>query len=140
MTQRESTTRRLRQSSLAALAGFPERRVLLVSDNRDALESDAVLFAAFGQWMQRACDVESAVDLATSYPPDIAFIDMEMQRVSAFEVARRLRALPWMREARIIAYAGSRGAADAQGTADAGFDYVITKPVALSALLNLLRT
>jgi two-component system CheB/CheR fusion protein len=140
MAQRESVTRRLRQASVASLAGFPERRVLLVSDNRDALESDAVLFAAFGSWMQRAYDAESAVDLATSFPPEIVFIDMELRRASAFEVARRLRALPRMHEARIIAYADPRRPEDQNATQDAGFDYVITRPVALSTLLNLLRT
>jgi CheY-like chemotaxis protein len=67
----------------------------------------------------------------------VAFIDLNMPRMDGAEVARRLRATPWGRGARLVALTGMGQQSDIVRTRDAGFDEHITKPADLEQVSRI---
>jgi len=139
MPKQQSTTDRLRRITASELAGFPKRRVLVVDDNRDTVDSEALLLTTLGQTVRRAYDGPSAVRMAQEFEPDVVLMDLDMPGMSGFDVARHLSACAWMQKARLVAYTGFarpeyRAAAEA-----AGFDDFILKPATLAQLISILN-
>jgi PAS domain S-box-containing protein len=114
------------------------RRILLVDDNRDALESLALLLETDGHAVRTADDGDSALALAAAEPPDIVLLDIGMPVLDGYEVARRLRAMASCRNAAIVAVSGWGQVEHKRRTAEAGFDYHLTKPVDWRTLRALL--
>ena len=136
MSEFESLTVRLRKQ---VEGQFTLHRILVIDDNRDTVDSEALLLAALGQDVRRAYDGASAVRIATEFKPDIILLDLDMPGMNGFDVARHLSALPWMERTRLIAYTGFgreeyRAAAEA-----AGFDDFILKPGTIAQRLALLK-
>ena len=141
MSQQQSSTGSWKQRAFGdAAAAFPEHRVLVVDDNRDTVDSEALLLQMLGQSVQRAYDGASALRVAREFQPQIVLLDLDMPGMSGLEVARQLRKMPFMGEARIIAYTGFARPEYRAATDAAGFDDFITKPVPLSKLINLLHS
>ena len=64
------------------------RRLLVVDDNRDAADSLAVLLRLQGHEVRVAHDGPAALELAASFRPDVAFLDIGMPGMDGYEVAR----------------------------------------------------
>ncbi len=114
------------------------RRVLVVDDNRDAAESMGMLLEMSGCKVRIAFDGPEALRIAEEYVPEVVLLDIGMPGMDGYEVARRLRASPKTRSARLIALTGWGQAEDKQRTAAAGFDEHFTKPVEPDLLGKLL--
>src|SRR5690606_31774055 len=71
------------------------RRVLLVDDNRDALDSLSRLLAYEGHEVQTAADGFEALQLAEQWQPEVALLDVGTAKLDGYEVARRIRERPW---------------------------------------------
>src|SRR3954447_21285812 len=65
--------------------------ILIVDDCRDAAASLALLVNVWGHHAVVACDGEEALRLAEQYKPGVVFLDIDMPRMSGWELARRLR-------------------------------------------------
>lgn len=113
--------------------------VLVVDDNADAAESLGVLLDIEGHAAHVAHTGAEALRLAQSQPPDIVFLDIGLPDMSGYDVARRLRMLPGMRHAVLVALTGWGTQDDRERTRDAGFDRHLTKPAELPAVEELLR-
>ncbi len=111
------------------------RRVLVVDDNEDAVESLAMLLRMSGHSVQVAHDGASAIELAETARPDVVVLDLGMPRMSGFEVARWLRRQPWGADVRLIAVTGWGQEEDRRRSREAGFDRHLTKPVDPDELL-----
>jgi CheY-like chemotaxis protein len=118
---------------------FPQHRILVVDDNRDTVDSEALLLQMLGQTVQRAYDGASALRLAAEFQPQIVLLDLDMPGMSGLEVARQLRRMPIMKDVKVIAYTGFARPEYRAATDAAGFDDFITKPVPLTRLINLLH-
>jgi CheY-like chemotaxis protein len=105
------------------------RRVLLIDDNVDAAESLAQLLALSGHDARTAEDGAGGIRVARDFQPEIVFCDLGLPGMSGYEVARRLRALPFGREMVLAALTGYGQPADREKTAEAGFDAHLVKPV-----------
>lgn len=116
------------------------RRILVVDDNRDAAESLTVLLEIAGHDVQYALDGESAVAVAGQFRPDVMILDLGMPKVSGYEVARRVRELPWGKQTFMVALSGWGQADERLRTQEAGFDAHFVKPVAPEVLNRLLET
>ncbi|HVF34181.1 MAG TPA: ATP-binding protein, partial [Candidatus Saccharimonadia bacterium] len=114
-------------------------RILVVDDNVDAAETLAHALALFGHETATAFDGPSALRLSVQFHPDVCLLDLGLPVMDGFELARRLRALPETRGARLIAVTGYGQRADLERSADAGFDAHTVKPVDFPALLELLH-
>ena len=104
-------------------------RVLVVDDCRDAADSLALLVRHWGYQAVMAYDGPSALDLALLHSPEVVFLDLGLPGMDGFEVARRLRQLPGMGQALLVAVTGYGREADVQGCWDAGIDFHFIKPV-----------
>ena len=115
-----------------------DHRLLVIDDNVDAAESLAMLLRLKGHEVRVAHDGPSGLKLATSYRPDMVFLDIGMPGMDGYEVARRLRQLPGLDNVRLAALTGWGQQEDRRRTAEAGFDNHLVKPAELEALERLL--
>ena len=116
------------------------RRILVVDDNRDAAESLTVLLQIAGHDVEFVLDGEAAIELAEQTRPEVVFLDLGMPIVNGYEVARRIRALPWGKRTHLVALSGWGQADERMRTKAAGFHSHLVKPVAPEAISRLLES
>ena len=114
------------------------RRVLVADDNRDAADSLAMLLEMNGHQVIRAYDGRSAVELAARHRPEVLLLDIGMPELDGYEVARRIRELPWGADAMLIALTGWGHEQDERRAHAAGFDAHVVKPAKKDVLNQLL--
>ncbi|HYE86239.1 MAG TPA: PAS domain S-box protein [Vicinamibacterales bacterium] len=118
-------------------------RVLVVDDNTDAAESLAILMGAYGHEVRVASSGAAALELVKTFVPDIAFLDIGMPTMDGYELARRLRAQPALKDIVLVALTGWGQQEDRRRSAEAGFAHHVVKPPepeALAALIDSVRT
>ncbi len=79
-------------------------------------------------------------ELAKSFRPDVALVDIGLPAMDGYQLARRLRQLPELRATRLFAVTGYGQLADRMRSAQAGFDCHLVKPVDLEELRRLIDT
>ena len=114
------------------------RRILVVDDNRDAADSLGLLLKLLGAEVRVAYDGPEALKAIRAEPPAIVFLDIGMQGMDGYEVARRIREEPELRGVRLIALTGWGQLDDRRRAHSVGFDYHLTKPADARALQSLL--
>ena len=114
-------------------------RLLIADDLVDSADSLAMLMRHSGHEVETAYDGEEALRLIEARPPDAALLDIEMPKLSGYDVCRRIREQPWGRTMMLIAVTGWSDDATAARVAEAGFDHQLVKPVDPSALERLLE-
>jgi len=115
-------------------------RVLVVDDNVDAAQTLRELLVTLGHESAVAYDGVAALELAGSFKPDIAMLDIGLPVMDGYELARRLREQLGPEKPRLIAVTGYGQEADQARAREAGFSHYLVKPVALDALMPLLAT
>lgn len=113
-------------------------RVLLVDDNPDATASMRLLLETKGYQVRTAADGVEALEVAQSFRPDVALLDIGLPRLNGYALARKLREFPWGKGMLLIATTGWGQDDDRARSREAGFDHHLVKPVDLSMLLKLL--
>jgi CheY-like chemotaxis protein len=108
------------------------RRVLVVDDNDDAAELLAELITMSGHAAVIAHDGPRALDLAATFHPEIALLDIGLPVMDGYELARRLRAQS--ATVRLIAVTGYAQESARERARAAGFDMHLVKPVEIEAL------
>ena len=96
-----------------------------------------MLLRLSGHKVEVAYDGESALNIAATFAPDIAFLDIGLPGMDGYEVARRLRALPGLEALRLIAVTGYGQDKDKAAALAAGFFLHLTKPVEPDELAKL---
>ncbi|HEY7799464.1 MAG TPA: ATP-binding protein, partial [Hyphomonadaceae bacterium] len=105
------------------------KKLLVVDDNRDALESISVLLELMGYETVRAHSGSETLEVAQSERPDAVLLDIGLPDMTGYEVARRIRREAWGRHAVLIALTGWGQEDDKQKALSAGFDEHFTKPM-----------
>jgi CheY-like chemotaxis protein len=100
----------------------------------------AKLLEKLGQEVRTAHSAAEALELVRASPPQVVISDLGMPHVDGLELARRLRAIPAMRAAMLVALTGYGQESDKERTKDAGFNQHLVKPVSLETLQSLLRS
>jgi PAS domain S-box-containing protein len=116
------------------------RRVLIVEDNRDAADTMAAAVRAWGHQSQTSYDGSEALAGAAEFKPQVILLDIGLPRMTGYEVAKRLRQLPGVGGAMIIAVSGYGQEEDRERGREAGIDHHFTKPVDLDELEALLAS
>lgn len=124
--------------SQASPVVLPHRRVLVVDDNRDAATSLGRLLGLLGAEVQVVNDGPTALELIKSYRPAVVLLDIGMPHMDGYEVARRIRSQPEFDDLVLIALTGWGQERDRRLTAEAGFNYHLTKPADISDIEMLL--
>lgn len=116
-----------------------KRRILVVDDNADALESLSRLVTLMGNDVRRAHDGLEALEVGRTFQPDIVLMDLGMPKLNGYETARRMRQEPWGQELALVATTGWGQDEDRRRTAEAGFDRHLVKPIAMASLREALN-
>jgi CheY-like chemotaxis protein len=119
---------------------LPAHRIMVVDDNVDAAESLAMMLELDGHSVIRAHDGRTAIALASNERPSVMLLDIGLPDIDGYELARRLRALPEVDNALLIAVTGYGQAEDRRRAEDAGFDRYLIKPVEFESLRSMLQT
>jgi len=114
-------------------------RVLVVDDNVDAANMIAMMLQLFGHRTETVYSAQSALDMAVEYRPDFVVLDIGLPGMDGYEVARRLRQTPELKDIRLIAATGYGQDADRQRSEEAGFDYHLVKPIDPEKLQTVLE-
>jgi CheY-like chemotaxis protein len=114
----------------------PSARILIVDDNRDALELMAELLAQLGHTPIVASAPAEALAVAASATPEFALLDIGLPGMDGYELGRRLRTLQGLEQIRLIAVTGYGQDSDRERSAAAGFVAHLVKPVVLDDLLR----
>jgi PAS domain S-box-containing protein len=113
---------------------LPSRRILLVDDDAAVRQTLAALLRASGQEVIEADSGAAAVDWLASAQVDLVLTDLGMPQVTGWDVARAAKArrpdLP------VVLLTGWGDQTEAETSADAGVDRVLTKPVPRSTVLT----
>jgi CheY-like chemotaxis protein len=73
-----------------------------------------------------------------SFRPAVVLLDIGMPQMDGYEVARRIRSQPEFTDLMLIALTGWGQEQDRRRTAEAGFNYHLTKPADIKAIETLL--
>jgi CheY-like chemotaxis protein len=114
----------------------PTLRLLVVDDNRDTVESLAMLLRLYGHHVMTAASGPAALASALSDDCDVILLDIGLPSIDGYEVARRIRAQK--KHIVLIAMTGYGQPDDRKLSKQAGFDYHLTKPVDPQRLQDLL--
>lgn len=99
---------------------------MVVDDNHDAAELLAVLLETCGHDVRTAHDARTALEVAASFVPDVALLDLGLPGMDGWELAGRLRELPELAHLRLVALSGYRE--DVERSRRAGFEGYLLKP------------
>lgn len=113
-------------------------RILVADDNRDNVETLALMLELQGHRVATAHDGVEALAAAERERPHVAFLDLGMPELNGYDVCRAVRALPFGAEVCIVALTGWGQEDDRRRTRDAGFDHHLVKPVDFAEIERLL--
>jgi PAS domain S-box-containing protein len=114
------------------------RRILVVDDNRDSVESLTMLLRLNGNEMHIAYDGEQAVEVASNVRPDVILLDIGLPKLNGYEACRRIREKRWAKNTIIIALTGWGQEDYRQKSTEVGFNGHLVKPVDHAALTKLM--
>ncbi|MCA1581769.1 MAG: response regulator [Acidobacteria bacterium] len=113
-------------------------RVLIVDDSIDLAEGIAALLTDAGHDVRTAYDGTSGLDVAAEFCPDVVLLDVGLPGLNGYEVADRLREIPGVEEARIVAITGYGQESDKAQAKSHGFDDHVVKPVSFEKLQTVI--
>jgi len=114
-------------------------RILVVDDNVDAAKSMMALLQMSDHEVKIAYDGQSALLVATAWPPDVVLLDIGLPGLNGYEVAKRLRQDARLGQTMLIAVTGYGHESDRQRSRAAGFDHHMTKPCDFKELEKLIK-
>lgn len=113
--------------------------ILIADDDRDHTDSLATLFQLAGHAVLTAYDGQRALELALAFRPHWLLLDIGMPELTGYEIAARVRALPWGSSARVLALSGYGRFGDLKRSFEAGFDRHFIKPVEFGELIAFMK-
>jgi CheY-like chemotaxis protein len=121
------------------LEQHPKRRVLVVDDNLDTVESMATLIKTLGHDVQFALTGFAAISIASSFRPEIVLLDIGLPDTKGDIVAKQIKSERGLENVRIIAITGRSEDEDRRRALAAGCEDYRIKPLDPAVLEQLLR-
>ena len=112
-------------------------RVLVVDDNLDQVHTMAYLLRDLGHRVDYAINGTVALDLARRERPHVILLDIRLPDTSGLTLAKELRRVDDLKLSYIIGVTAHD--VDEREAKQAGFDYVLQKPVELKKIENILQ-
>ncbi len=127
------------EKALPCKGDIPRLKILLIENNRDYAGLLCSMLEKEGHLCACALDGAQGVEEAGSFLPDAVFCDIGLPKMDGFEVARRLRLEPALKDAFLIALTGYTSQRDVQMALEAGFHLHIPKPADMEMIRNALH-
>lgn len=105
------------------------KRVLVVDDNADVAKTLSLILRAHGHHAEIALAGRAALELAATFKPEIAILDIGLPEMNGYELARRLRQIEGLADILLVALSGYGQPDDRRRSREAGFDCHLVKPV-----------
>jgi CheY-like chemotaxis protein len=102
-------------------------RVLIVEDHPDGRHTLKALLELWGHQVQAAGDGVAGAQLASSWRPEVAILDIGLPGLDGYQLAQLMRD-QWGPAVRLIALTGYGSPEDRRRAYQAGFDVHLTKP------------
>jgi CheY-like chemotaxis protein len=118
----------------------PCLRVLVVDDNADAAEALAMLLKVTGHKTRLAHTGLAALQEAEAFQPNVVLLDIGLPQLNGYEVARRMRQHPTLKNTVLVALTGYGQESDRQLSKEAGFDHHLVKPADFGNLKKILAS
>jgi PAS domain S-box-containing protein len=115
------------------------RKILVVDDSQDIVDSMAMLLTLRGHELCTANSGAAALEAAAKFRPEVIVLDIGLPDMDGYEVARRLRGEPWGAQIVLVALTGWGQKQDKEAAAAAGFDHHLTKPLGPNTLADILK-
>ncbi|TAK64300.1 ATP-binding protein [Methylobacter sp.] len=123
-----------------AAPGPNKLRILVVDDNRDVVESLALLLESDGHQVLTAYDGISALETARIERPVIILLDIGLPGMDGYSVAQALRRNNGLERTMLIALTGYGQPDDRKKSIASGFDEYLVKPGDIEKLRKLLAS
>lgn len=104
-------------------------RVLVAAATADEAATLRALLVALNCDVRCATDGAAALDATADFRPEFAFLDVRLNGLDGYEVARRIRALPGFGDVALVALAGHDADTDRIRARADGFRDFLTLPV-----------
>lgn len=111
-------------------------RVIIIEDNAHNLSLMAYLLSASGHVAEGWRDGQSGLDAVRREPPDLVLCDIQLPRLSGYEIATALRDDPALRTLPLVAVSALAMRGDRERALAAGFHGYIEKPVQPETFVN----
>jgi CheY-like chemotaxis protein len=111
-------------------------RILVVDDNRDTADTLGWLVESCGHEVQVAYDGAKVLAAADTFRPHVVLLDIGLPNLNGYELAGMLRER--LTGVLIIAVTGHGNAAQRQRAAEAGFNFLLEKPIDPDTLTEFL--
>jgi signal transduction histidine kinase/ActR/RegA family two-component response regulator len=122
--------------SVPGVASNGSRRILVVDDNVDAVDSLMFMLQQKGHDVRIAHDGNKALECIRKFNPEVIFLDIGMPDMDGYEVCRQIRASTQGQRMHICAVTGWGQSEDKKRAHDAGFDDHLTKPVTINDIMS----
>jgi signal transduction histidine kinase len=119
-------------------AATAPRRILLVDDNEDSVAMMAELLRAAGHEVRTAVDGNSALEVARSFRPHLAILDIGLPAMDGYQLAARLRT-QCEDPLTLYALSGYGQESDRARSQAAGFARHLVKPLEIAELLSAIE-
>ena len=116
-----------------------KKKILVVDDNVDAADTLTLLLRNEGHDVHTAYGGGDAIKIADTVKPEVVLLDIQMPRMSGYDLVRELRRHERAPRPLLIAVSAWGAESDKLASRQAGFDHHLTKPVDPGALLALLE-
>jgi two-component system CheB/CheR fusion protein len=117
---------------------MPVGRILVVEDQPDTAQSFAYLLQALGHEAEYVTHAKEALEAARRLRPDVVFLDIGMEDIDGWQLARMLRAEPEFEGVHLVAVTAYGRDEDRTRSRRSGFDAHILKPVGVDLLQSIL--
>ncbi len=104
-------------------------RVLIIEDNQANMELMVYLMAAFGYAVEGATSGKQGLDKAMETVPDLIICDLQMPGMDGYEVIRRLKDHPQLKDVPVIAVTAYAMVGDRDRVLTQGFEGYLSKPI-----------
>jgi CheY-like chemotaxis protein len=104
------------------------KRVLVVDDNKDVVDTTMELLRAMGHEVRGCTNAVDAINCVEEFAPDAVIMDLAMPGVSGWNAAQIIRDRHAKRPLLIAVTGEYRGGADRILSHVAGFDHYVLKP------------
>lgn len=115
-------------------------RVLIVDDNRDGADALGLLLEALGHQVHVTYGGAQALDVATTFQPDLICVDLLMPEMDGCSFVKRIRLVSDFAKVKIVAITGQKSDESKAQAMKAGFDDFLVKPASLDAIKQVLES
>ncbi len=118
---------------------MPPETILIVDDDPICLTIASLALQTAGYETRTAADGMEALDLLNVLQPALILSDIQMPHMDGFELARRTRQIPRLREIPMVALTAFDAPDTEQRAREAGFTAYLKKPIHAASLANRVR-